>query len=81
MKPHSADDETPRAHARSLLADIHGAPNTTLPRRDALVIWLDAFLLRAGQRGYATEPAEIADLAALEKFLRAHAIPITATAA
>jgi len=65
-------------HAKALLADIQGAPSTFLPRRDALVDWLNAYLLRSDRRGYVMDPTETADLLELEKFLRTHDVPVAA---
>ena len=80
MKHHTPDEESNQVHARSLLADIQGAPQTALPRREALVDWLNALLARAERRGYVMAPTETADLVALEKFLRSHEVPVAAGA-
>jgi hypothetical protein len=78
----SATDEkkTSQTHARALLEDIQRAPEIALPRRETLVDWLNAFLLRAGRRGYVMAQAETEDLIALDRFLRSLNIPVAAEA-
>jgi len=78
MKHYSAGEKSNQLHAKSLLADIQGAPDTVLPRREALVEWLTGYLLRSDRRGYVMDPAEATDLAALDKFLRSHEVPVMA---
>ena len=80
MKNHTAGEQSNQVHARALLADIQGAPQTSLPRRETLVDWLNAFLVRADRRGYVSEATETADLVALDKFLRSHEVPVAAAA-
>jgi hypothetical protein len=63
-------------HARQLRADILGSPTVWLPRRDVLLDWLNAFLLRAGRSASALEESDQPDLAALDQFLRIRKIPI-----
>ncbi len=74
----TAKDNPTQSQARSLLADIHGAATALIPRRDTIVTWLDAFLVRVGVRGYVAEQADTEDLAALDLFLRELQIPIAA---
>ena len=81
MKHYTAEEKPIQTHARSLLADIQGAPETFLPRREPIVDWLNAYLLRSDRRGYVTEPAEAADLVAVEKLLRSHKVPVAARVA
>jgi hypothetical protein len=64
--------------ARRLRADIVGAPDVWLPRRDALVEWLDTFLVRIGLPKSQLEETDAADLQALERFLRTQKIPAVA---
>jgi hypothetical protein len=78
MKNHTAEEKTNQLLAKSLLADIQGAPTAFLPRRDTLVDWLNAYLLRAARPGYVMDPTEADDLAELEKFIRAHDVPVAA---
>lgn len=77
----SADETTHHTHARSLLADIEGAPTTVLPRRATIVDWLHTYLARASENGYITNDAEANDLIALDEFLRTYAVPATHAAA
>jgi FAD/FMN-containing dehydrogenase len=81
MKHSTAEEKPNQTHARSLLADIQGAPETFLPRRETIVDWLNAYLLRSDRRGYVMEPTEADDLAAVEKLLRSHKVPVAARAA
>jgi hypothetical protein len=62
-------------HARALRADILAAPAVWLPRREILVEWLTAFLLRADMPKYELGETEAADLAALDQFLRKKNVP------
>lgn len=62
-------------HARALRADILGAPEMWLPRRETLLEWLSGFLTRAAAPKYELGVTEAADLAALEHFLRKKKIP------
>jgi hypothetical protein len=78
MKHYTADEKGTQTHAKALLADIQGAPSTFLPRRETLVDWLNAYLLRSDRRGYVVDATETADLAELEKFLREHDVPVAA---
>jgi hypothetical protein len=78
MKHYTADEKGIQAHAKALLADIQGAPSTFLPRRETLVDWLNACLLRSDRRGAAVDPTEAADMVELEKFLRTHDVPVAA---
>ena len=70
-------ESTHQNHARSLLADIEGAPATLLPRRATIVEWLNTYLARASENGYVTNDAEAGDLIALGKFLRTYEVPAT----
>jgi hypothetical protein len=67
-------------HARSLRADIMAAPTVWLPRREILLGWLNAFLLRAEAPGYELGDTEASDLAALDSFLRKKKVPVAAVA-
>ena len=78
MKNYTADEKGAQTHAKALLADIQGAPSAFLPRRETLVDWLNAYLVRSDRRGYVVDPTETTDLAELEKFLRAHDVPVAA---
>jgi hypothetical protein len=62
-------------HAQALRADIVGAPDVWLPRRDAILQWLNAFLARAQTGKFELRETEAEDLAALETFLRKKKIP------
>jgi hypothetical protein len=57
-------------HARALLADIQAAPDTYIPRREILTEWLSSFLVRAQAPRYDLGDTEVADLTALDQFLR-----------
>ena len=63
-------------HARALRAEITGAPEVWLPRRDTLLEWLNAFLLRAEAPKYGLGATEAADLEALALFLRKKKVPL-----
>ena len=63
-------------HARALRANILAAPQVWLPRREVLLEWLNAFLLRAAVPAYKVESAETADLTALDHFLRKQKVPV-----
>ena len=63
-------------HARALRANIVGAPEVWLPRREILVNWLDGFAGRAAKAGYELQPTESDDLRAVEQFLRKHKVPV-----
>lgn len=62
-------------HARGLRAEILGAPDVWLPRREILLEWLEGFLSRAVRGSYELETTEAADLRALDHFLRKHKVP------
>lgn len=62
--------------ARGLRADILGAPAVWLPRRDALLEWLNAFLVRSSAAKYELGETEASDLVALERFLRKQKVPV-----
>jgi hypothetical protein len=75
--PNLTVDQT---RAQSILADIQGAPDTVLPRRDLIVEWLRSYLQHPDRSGSAAEAADAGDLLALEQFLRAHDVPATSPA-
>ncbi len=62
--------------ARSLRADVLAAPDVWLPRRETLLDWLDAFVLRAEIVTYDLGETEAADLTALDQFLRKKKVPV-----
>lgn len=62
--------------ARSLRADILAAPAVWLPRREILLEWLGAFLVRAAAPKYELQDDDAADLRALDRFLRQLDIPV-----
>jgi len=64
-------------HARTLRADILAAPGVWLPRREILLEWLNAFLLRAESSKYELEETEASDLTALDQFLRRKKVPVS----
>ncbi len=64
------------AHARALQADINASPGVWLPRRDVLLEWLAAFLVRAGAPSYVLRENEADNLAALDQFLRRQKVPV-----
>ncbi|MES2695161.1 MAG: hypothetical protein V4773_16930 [Verrucomicrobiota bacterium] len=66
------------AHARTLRADILGAPAVWLPRRAVLLDWLNAFLVRAEVAKYELDETEASDLVALDQFLRKKKVPVAA---
>ena len=76
MKHATAEEKPNQIHARSLLADIQGSPDTALPRRETIVDWLNSYLLRSDRRSYVMQPTEADDLIAVDKFLRTHHIPV-----
>lgn len=63
------------AHARALQAEIASAPGVWLPRREDLNKWLETFLQRVADPAYILGETEAADLAAMEKYLRARLAP------
>lgn len=62
--------------ARALRADLLGAPDVWVPRRDVLLDWLNAFLRRAEKPRYTPAESEVTDLAALDQFLRRKKVPV-----
>lgn len=62
-------------HARQLRADILAAPAVWLPRREVVLDWLNAFVLRAEVAAYSLGETEADDLTALDQFLRKKKIP------
>lgn len=76
MKPNNAEEKTHQTQARALLADIQDAPETIIPRREAIVDWLNAYLLRSNRKEYVMEQTDADDLIALKKFLRAYQVPV-----
>lgn len=62
-------------HARALRADILGASTVWLPRRENLLLWLNAFLKRVETPKYVLAETEAADLVALDQFLREMKLP------
>ncbi len=80
MKP-IADGNRNQAQARSLLAALQDAPMTIVPRREPITAWLNAYLLRAGEKGYVMGETETDDLAALDQFLRTNDVPMATPAA
>jgi hypothetical protein len=67
-------------HARALLADIVGAPDVYLPRREILTDWLRNFVGRAQVSSYELGDTEADDLGALERFVRGKKVPVAAAA-
>ncbi len=67
--------KTNQMQAQTLLADIEAAPSTALPRREAVVAWLNAFLARSNHKNYVMGETEADDLIALNKFLRTYDVP------
>lgn len=65
-----------RVHAQALRFNILAAPTVWLPRREALVEWLEKFIQRLASPAYALGETEAEDLAAVEKFLRTNLVPI-----
>ena len=65
-----------QTQAKALLADIQGAPTTLIPRREPIVEWLNAFLLRSRQKDYVLGETEADDLIALDQFLRTYDVPV-----
>lgn len=66
------------AHATSLLADIHSASATFLPRREELELWLRDFLRRSAAKGFHVAGEDVENLNALDQFVRAHHLPVAA---
>lgn len=59
-----------RLYATSLLADVEGATDLSLPRRGALADWLRDFLERSARRGFTLAPTELTDLTAVHDHLQ-----------
>jgi hypothetical protein len=63
------------SRANSMRGEILAAPDVWIPRRDTLLDWLNAFLLRAAAPSYELGETEEDDLKALERFLRHRKVP------
>jgi hypothetical protein len=63
------------SRANAMRGEILAAPDVWLPRRDSLLDWLNAFVLRAAAPSYALGETEEADLKALDRFLRHRKVP------
>lgn len=63
-------------HAHVLRAAIMGAREVWLPRRAVLLEWLDGFVERAGSSHYELSTEDMADLDALDGFLRKRKVPV-----
>ena len=72
--------KTYQVYATSLHADIAGAVNDGLPRREVLLHWLDEFLLRTKKRGFEMPREDVENLTALDQFVRFNRISATARA-
>jgi hypothetical protein len=66
--------------AKSLLADIQASRPSSFPRRETLLDWLRAYLVRSDEKGYATEHQDGLDLIAVDQFLHSYSVPANATA-
>ena len=69
------DGAMKRSHAQAMQAEIQGAPETIIPRRQPILDWLKEFLLRSDKKGYVLGETEASDLTALELFLREYGVP------
>ena len=72
------DGASKRIHAQAMQAEIQGAPETVIPRRQPILDWLKEFLLRSDKKGYVLGETEAEDLTALELFLREYKVPALA---
>lgn len=63
------------AFARTLRTEILEADAVWLPRREDLLTWLSGFIGRAQAADYELGKTEVADLAALDRFLRRRHVP------
>ena len=63
------------SRANALRGEILAAPDVWIPRRDSLLDWLNAFVLRAAAPSYELGETEAADLMALDRFLRHRKVP------
>jgi hypothetical protein len=63
-------------HARSMRADVLAAPSVWIPRREAVLEWLNGFMVRAEIPSYDLGETEAADLTALDVFLRKKKVPV-----
>ena len=70
------DGAMQRTHAKTMQGEIQSAPNTRLPRRQPILDWLKNFLLRSDKKGYVLGETEVADLTALQLFLREYGVPV-----
>jgi hypothetical protein len=77
----TTDGKTNRAQAQVLQSEIQNAPSTLIPRREPILEWLKAFLIRSDRKDYVMGETEADDLTALDLFLRAYGVPVAAHAA
>ena len=63
------------SRAQAMRDDILASPDVWLPRRDILLDWLNAFVQRAETPSYMIGETEVADLTALDRFLRNKKVP------
>lgn len=75
LNPYMQKHHTHLVHAQALRADIVSSPDLWLPRRDAILHWLNAFLARAETGKFELAATDADDLAALDTFLRKKKIP------
>ena len=69
------DGASKRTHAQAMQAEIQGAPEIVIPRRQPILDWLKEFLLRSDNKGYVLGETEADDLTSLELFLREYGVP------
>ncbi len=76
MKDILSDQKASQVRARSLLADLNGSPLIAIPRRDPIVAWLNAYLIRSDRRGFEAKPTDEEDMIAVDQHLRTYAVPL-----
>ncbi|MFA5056995.1 MAG: hypothetical protein WC485_02685 [Opitutaceae bacterium] len=72
------ESTTYQTYATSLLADFQAVAVNSVPRQEIITDWLTDFLLRSKKRGFQMGPSEVADLTAVDRFLRVNKISATA---
>ncbi len=67
---------TTMTQARALQADLLGSAHIWIPRREILMDWLKAFLIRGAKPNYVADQDDTEGLDAIGVFLRQSSIPV-----